>query len=312
MSSKQNRKNVQVVLFDHDGDVRQNLKSSLADENFTSTHSTASLKSAQAALYNNEADLFIVDIDKEKGVVCDLMRKIRHHEAGDNPFPVSIAMSNDPDFANIRQAVNSGFDVLLLKPFSMETFLKRVHHLTHFRNQFAVTSDYIGPDRRGGKRDNPNQHRFPMLDAPNPVKIMAGDEMTRAEMHANVQETIQVVNERRVQANGYTVTDIIGKLASLHLQGEVNERFIVGLRKLRSISQDMNRRLERSKYAHVAELFETMGEIADRNLEDPLNPSSKDLELLQNLSRAIERAFEADEDEAMIAHSITDSIRAIA
>ncbi|MBT7942933.1 MAG: response regulator [Alphaproteobacteria bacterium] len=312
MASSQNNQDVRIVLFDHDSDVRQNLKSSLAQDSFTQTMATAGLKTAQAALYNNEADLFIVDIDKEKDTVLNLMRKIRDHEIGDNPFPVSVALSSDPDHENVRQTINSGFDLMLLKPFSMTTFLGRINHLARHRAEFAVTSDYIGPDRRMGNRDNPNQARFPMTIVPNPVKIIANGEMTREAMKLVIQKGVTTINERRVSANGHLITDLIEKLASKHLLNEMDDKFLLYTRKLDSLSIDMNKRLKRSKFAHIGELCESVGDVVQRMLETPLQPLSKDIELLQNLGRAIDRAFETGDSEAGVVHQISDSFRAIA
>ncbi|NQV85107.1 MAG: response regulator [Rhodospirillales bacterium] len=310
MSNQQNNKDVRIVLFDHDGDVRQNLKSTLAQESFTGTLATAGLKTAQAALFNNEADLFIVDVDKKKDTILSLMRKIRNHEVGDNPFPITVALSSDPDHDNVRQIIHSGFDLMLLKPFSMATFLSRIQNLARNRAEFAVTTEYIGPDRRMGGRDNPNQARFPMTVVPNPVKIMANGEMTRNAMNNVIQTGVAKINERRVQANGYMIADLIDKLASKHLLNEMDDKFLLYTRKLDSLSKDMNRRLNRSKFAHIAELCETVADVVQRMLETPLQPLSKDIQLLQNLGRAIDRAFQTGEDETMVVRQISDSFRA--
>ncbi len=312
MSAQHSYKNVRVVLFEGDSDVRQTIKSTLAQDTFTQTISTSALKTAQSAIFNGEADLMIVDIDGDKDELCTLMRKIRHNRIGENPFTVSIALSSRSNFRHVRRAVNSGFDVMLLKPFSMATFLGRVHHLIRHRPLFAITSDYIGPDRRASDRTKGNRSTDKLIAVPNPLAIMASGGVSVIQMKQAIKEGITVVNECRVQAHGEKTSEIIEELASRYLLGELDEKFVQGLERLDIIGKDMNRRLRRSKFSHVAELCDTMRTIVSRMLEAPLKPEAKDIELLQNLGNAIDRAFRAEASEIMTAHSISDSIRASA
>ena len=147
---------------------------------------------------------------------------------------------------------------------------------------------------------------------PNPVKIIANGEMTREAMKLVIQKGVTTINERRVSANGHLITDLIEKLASKHLLNEMDDKFLLYTRKLDSLSIDMNKRLKRSKFAHIGELCESVGDVVQRMLETPLQPLSKDIELLQNLGRAIDRAFETGDSEAGVVHQISDSFRAIA
>lgn len=312
MSAQHSYQNVRTVLFEDDSDVRQTIKSTLAQDTFIQTIATSTLKTAQSAIFNGEADLMIVDIDGDNDEVCALMWKIRHNRIGENPFPVSIALSNNSNFRHVRQAVDSGFDVMLLKPFSMTKLLDRVHHLMQHRPPFAVTSDYIGPDRRRPERNNGNRGTNKLITVPNPLAIMASGGVSVPQMKQAIKEGITVVNERRVQANGEKANEIIEELASRYLLGKLDEKFGHGLKRLNIIGKDMNRRLRRSKFSHVAELCDTMHTVVSRMLEAPLKPEVKDMELLQNLGNAIDRAFRAKASEIMTAHSISDSIRATA
>ena len=313
-------KNVRIVLFERDYDVRQAIKATLAQDTFTQTLATAGLKTAQTAIFNDRADLMVIDIDQNRDEICKMMRKIRHNLAGDNPFPVSIALSSDSDFQNVRQAVNSGFDVMLLKPFSMSTLLDRVHHLMHQRAPFVVTPDYIGPDRRqnqsGGQSRGQSGARHsgddPLITVPNPLKIMATGVVSLARMRHAIEEGVTKVNERRVVCNSEKISQLVGILASQYMLSDLDHEFIRDLEQLLTICGEMDRRLKRSKFAHAADLCDTMESVVSRILETPLSPNSKDIELLQNLGYAIDRAFHSDESEIKIAHTISDSIRAVA
>ncbi len=304
--------NVRIVLFERDSDVRQTIKAALTQDTFTQTLATSGLKTAQTAIFNDKADLMVIDIDRDRDEICKMMRKIRHNLAGGNPFPVSIALSSDSDFQNVRQAVNSGFDVMLLKPFSMSTLLDRVHHLMHQRAPFAVTSDYIGPDRRQNQSGARHSGDDPLITVPNPLKIMATGVVSLARMRHAIKEGVTKVNERRVVCNSEKISQLVAILASQYMLGDMDHEFIRGLKQLQTICGEMDRRLKRSKFAHAADLCDTMESVASRILEAPMSPNSKDIELLQNLGYAIDRAFHSDESEIKAAQTISDSVRAIA
>lgn len=237
MSDNQTNEKIRIVLYEGDSDVRQAIKSTLYEDTFTQTLATSALKTAQSAIFNNEADLMIVDIDGEKDKLCKLMRDIRHSQIGENPFPVSIALSSRSNFKHVRQAVNSGFDVMLLKPFSMASFLGRVHHLMHNRSPFAITSDYIGPDRRLTDRLRGKPGADKLISVPNPMAIMASGETSLVQMNHVIKEGITVVNERRVQANGEKASEIIEELASRYMLSELDHHFVQGLERLQVIRQ---------------------------------------------------------------------------
>ncbi len=312
MPANSNYKNVRIVLFERDYDVRQAIKATLAQDTFTQTLATAGLKTAQTAIFNDRADLMVIDIDQDRDQICKMMRNIRHNLAGDNPFPVCIALSSDSDFKNVRQAVHSGFDVMLLKPFSMSTLLDRVHHLMRQRAPFVVTPDYIGPDRRASQSGARHSGDDPLITVPNPLKIMASGAVSLARMRHAIEEGVSRVNEMRVVCNSEKISQLVGILASQYMLSDLDHEFIGGLEQLRTICGEMDRRLKRSKFAHAADLCDTMESVVSRILETPLSPNSKDIELLQNLGYAIDRTFHSEKSETKTARSISDSIRAVA
>ena len=74
----------------------------------------------------------------------------------------------------------------------------------------------------------------------------------------------------------------------------------------------MDRRLKRSRFAHVAELCGSMHTVVAHILECPMSPEARDMDLMQNLGGAIARAFQGDSNEIATVHAIADSIKAVA
>lgn len=312
MSSRKSYHNVRTVLFEQDSDVRQTIKSTLHQDTFTQTLATSSLKSAQAAIFSDKADLVVIDIDNDGNEICTMMRKIRQNEIGNNPFPVTIALSGNSSYSNVRRTIDSGFDLLLLKPFSMTTLLDRIGHLVHLRAPFAITSDYIGPDRRlNARKPKPGDQKYQVI-VPNPLKIMAEGKMPPHKMQQLIKESTHEVNETRIQRHGKSIPDLVGGLVSNYMLDGLDNEFLQGLKKLDAICKDMDRRLKRSKFAHVAELCGSMHTVVAHILECPMSPEARDIDLLQNLGGAIARSFQAGGKEITAAHAITDSIKAVA
>lgn len=312
MNPLQSFKNVRTVVFERDSDLRQNIKSALTQDSFTDTAAMSALKSVRAAVFNDDAHLFIIDIDRDEDELCGLMRRIRHHEVGDNPFPMTIAISGDADYENVRKAVNSGFDVLLLKPFSMTTLMDRVHHLMRQRSPFVVTSDYIGPDRRTGTRDKSKGRQPRFVTVPNPLRIMATGESTPEQLRRRIKGAVVKVNESRVQCLAETIATVTEQVASKFLHNQLDEEFVAETKKLDVICRDMGRRLARSRFAHVSELCGALANVVTRIMESPVSPESRDIELLQNMSMAVDRAFQAQGSETATAYRISDTVKAIA
>ena len=235
MPSEKSYHNVRIVLFDRDSDVRQTIKSTLHQDTFTQTLATSSLKSAQAAIFNDEADLIVIDIDSDGNEIRAMMRKIRQNEIGINPFPVTIAMSGDSSYRNVRRTIDSGFDLLLLKPFSMTTLLDRIGHLVRQRAPFAITSDYIGPDRRLNARNpKPGDQKYQVI-VPNPLKIMAEGKMSIQKMQRLIKESTIEVNETRVKRHGESIPDLVGGLVSNYMLDGLDDEFLQGVKKLDAI-----------------------------------------------------------------------------
>jgi len=184
MPTKHDFKNIRIALLEGDTDVRQSMKASLNQQTYTQTFATQALKKFQTAVFNDEADLIIADVDDntEGEQVATLMKRIRHNEITQNPFPISIAITGNSDIQNIQRIINSGFDALLLKPFSMATMIGRVNALRQHRAPFAVTSQYIGPDRRQNQRQQSPADEKHLITVPNPMTLMAEGQMSAANM----------------------------------------------------------------------------------------------------------------------------------
>ena len=120
---------------------------------------------------NNAVDLIVAENELQDGKISDLTRRIRHHEAGDNPFLVVITLMEELTSEAINNVIDSGTDDLLTKPISPALLIERVESLTRERKRFVVTTDYVGPTRR--RKSRPGSQEIPEFKVPNSLQLKA-------------------------------------------------------------------------------------------------------------------------------------------
>ena len=98
-------------------------------------------------LRDQETALCIVECSEAVREVCELVRQLRHGDLGGNPFMPLIGTLWHAHAAQVADLMNSGFDDVVVRPFSVAKVQERVRSLVQAREPFVVTSDYIGPDR---------------------------------------------------------------------------------------------------------------------------------------------------------------------
>jgi len=161
---------VSLVLVDANRDVRSSVRTSLRLEGFGAVRDTSRVERAREWIEEQAPDLVIAESDSFNEDGCRLFHGIRHHEFGEDPFVPIIAVLTEGVTPQIRHAVDSGADHILVKPVSIESLLERVALLIRKRKPFVVTCDYIGPDRRREPRPEPSA---PLIEVPNALRAKA-------------------------------------------------------------------------------------------------------------------------------------------
>jgi CheY-like chemotaxis protein len=115
-------------------------------------------------------DLIICELIEPTDELLNLVRSIRLGGHGCNSFCIVVAITENTHSDFIQKALNSGFDDVIAEPINIGTVLKRLVHLAHRRKPFAITSDYIGPDRRYDAEVSGNRLKIAeLVEAPNPL-----------------------------------------------------------------------------------------------------------------------------------------------
>ncbi|MBT5941211.1 MAG: response regulator [Rhodospirillaceae bacterium] len=305
--SKPDFKDIRLVIADGGGQIRDELRGILRHEGFRDIVLADSLAKIEDAVISGKIDLLITDHDMPDGNSGELIRQIRHREIGHNPFIVIISLAQEPDKDEIMSIINSGADDLVLKPITTGMIIKRVHFLANQRKDFVVTSDYIGPTRRSGKRDGSME--IEEFKVPNPVQRKAFGKTTGAAFQKEIDEFTSIINEQKVERNAFQISYLVTRIMPFYSGGKATADMSDQLNQLRYVSEDFGRRLKGSKYDHVGELCDTMLGVVNNVCENPQEPNKKDLLLLPNLAQAIDTAFAADASETTIARNIADSVK---
>lgn len=287
-------KDVNVVLYDPNQDLRMMIHGILRDGGFAEIVSTERAETVRKRLAEEHVDLLIGDVHAETSAICAQLGDVRNGRLGDNPFPVAIGLTNDADEKTIAKISNAGFDGLALKPFDSLTFRRRVEYFLEHRKPFVTTADYVGPDRRKdpGKPGVDSN----CIDVPNPLKLIA-EGVSRDTLEQLVEAAAGKLDERKFVSDIGGVGWCAEKLveAMRKSDAELAERCI---RQLNEIARDMDDRLERTPYRHVHEACNSLLGVAARLEQATAGPDKKDVKRLGDLAQTIARSCNVDRSHA--------------
>ena len=287
-----NFENVKVLMGEIDRNTREGLKSALYHHGFRDIRFTDTMSVIEETASNDAVDLLICNTEYADGDIHDLIRKIRHHEIGSNPFLLIITLTNDPSKEMIRKVIDSGSDDLLVKPISAGKLYERIVNLTRGRKRFVVTSDYIGPNRR--KTPRPGAEKIPEIEVPNPLKALALDDVHVDKLQEDIERCSTIINGLKIERYAVQIAYLAKQILSYYAGETADADVTPHLDRLVYVSEDMCCRLERFDHAKKNQkeaLCQPMVELAGRLRADPSSPDPQNIDLLPQLADDIRSAF---------------------
>jgi len=122
-----------VLLVDKDPQLLRRLTEFLSDRGFAVKAET-SVKSARSRLFEWHPKIVLSDLILSDGSGLDLLKLIQHESSLQHDFTTFMIMSAHSQRANVRQAIQSGVDDYIIKPFDLDDLLNKfVFHLQNFR-----------------------------------------------------------------------------------------------------------------------------------------------------------------------------------
>ncbi|MBF0355746.1 MAG: response regulator transcription factor [Alphaproteobacteria bacterium] len=171
MSIRPNVGAVRMLLGEPNSNLRHTLRQAFFREGFRGIDDCASAEHVREFLANRLFDIVVLDADMDGSETLNTISLLREKKLGKDPFSNIILISDPPQADRANQLINSGADLVLIRPVSVQLILERINHLIDNRHPFVVTHAYIGPERRTGMRAE--SMVIPKVDVPNNLKSRA-------------------------------------------------------------------------------------------------------------------------------------------
>lgn len=302
MGNKLRFDTVDVLLIDPDLNFRHSMATSFISEGFNTVRQGNKLSNISDNINVAMPDLLIGDCDLPDGDFCNYVSELRHY--GVNPFLPIIAMLQTPTEDMVRKAINSGADFLLTKPVSPGQIFERIAALIKARKPFVVTSDYIGPSRRPPERED---HSIPLMDVPNTLRAKATGIMENTSQQA-IDLVIADINLQKLERHSNQIGYLVERIVPALQNGLADKDTAAHLDRLLFVAEDMARRQSGTVYSHISDLCQSLISVTRTLVTAGSNPTSKDVNLLSQLSRAVQAGFDATQDTADAARKISATV----
>jgi DNA-binding response OmpR family regulator len=293
-----------VALFDP---VHVNLRITryaLHEIGFREIVSLNSLAELKRRLVDEAPHLLVAETSNHEADVFRLVRAIRAGEVSTNPFSAILLTTWRRDTSVVREAIGSGADDVIIRPFSTSFAEERVRTLVRARKPFIVTSDYIGPDRRrdmarGGETAQP-------IDAPNVLRAVVendGDALARARVW--IDEARRTVDGERLRRLCMRV--VIGAEAAA-AELKAGREPIMDLSDLERGAREVRARLARTRSAEAKRVAHALCEVTTE-LREPGGFTIANLSLARELAMAAYVAFAGDDGIERSRHEIESAVQ---
>ncbi len=284
--------NIRVVLAEPSAKLRAELKACLRKYGFQSIQDTGNLLQVAEAVGQGNVDLLIADTSLPEGSFNDFVRELRHGKHGDNPFLVTVTLINDPSCAAVHAAIDSGTDHIMAKPFAPQDIINPVIELTHKRQRFVVTSDYIGPDRRSKPRAG---IQIASIHVPNPLRQRMTGQVSDEIMRRSVEAAKAIVNEQKVVRHAFQIGWLLEHLLPKINAEERDGDYAENIERLLLVSEDISKRIRTTRYAHVSEMCMTLSNMVKSAKTHGFLPH--DAMLISKMVKILESAFDPAHEE---------------
>jgi len=274
-----------VVAFigEPDEQARRELRQILNHAGVRQVSAHGSLANLTTMVSQLPPDLIMVS-DELDPQVFEFVRNIRHNKVGTNPFVLIITMVAPDHLESVKRAMQAGTDDIIIKPVKEEQLLQRLKRVMMNREAFVVTSDYLGPDRRGKNRPS-KIRRINVLNTM--LEKASGKEVDSENIRDAVDGSMSEVLQARLDSHGlrlgFVCNLILEAYKAKNVTPELQEKLLVVVDVLRDAAKTAERLEERELALLCGSLSGDVTAIAGRYAA----ATDKDLDLIQKLSKAV-------------------------
>lgn len=279
-----------AFVGDPDEQVRKSLRKILNHAGLRQVSVHANLKNIASLMSHMTPDLIVLSDELDPGVF-DFIRSIRHNKMGSNPFVLITTLIAPGNVDSVKKAMEAGTDDIIIKPIKEEQLLQRLKRVTVNRAAFVVTSDYLGPDRRGKNRPS-NIRRINVLNTM--LEKANGREVDLDGVKDAVDGSMTEVLQARLDSHGYRLGFVCKLILKAYEENnitpEVREQLIV----LVDLLSDAAKTAERLGEPDLSILCGSLSQDVAKIAEHYEDVSEEDVELLRKLSVAVVAAVKPE------------------
>jgi CheY-like chemotaxis protein len=276
--------------------ILQALRSNLYHLGCRDIEFTDDLETLRQWVADSPPDLLVVQSGLgPDDAVCDLFRDIRHGDLGRNPFVPLVAITRLAVPELIKNLVNAGTDDVLPFPWPEAYLDQRLQRLIHERKPFVVTSDYVGPDRRGKPRPSGRAAEVTPIMVPNPLRAKCLDRMSDEDLGRIVAAGAAQVRANRIHRLAELVVRLVDDLIVLAGSGRQESPLArTCLERLEATTTGILRRAPGSHYEAACMSCRTLNRTARVMLKSVQEGITPELHLLQGLGDRFAGEFGID------------------
>ncbi|MCB2108995.1 MAG: response regulator transcription factor [Rhodobacteraceae bacterium] len=281
-----------IFLGEPNEQVRESMRAILRNEGYKRTRTFYRLEDMVAAMNETMPDLLVLADDLHE-TTFNLVRDIRHFRFGRNPF-IMITMMLAPDNeANLKRAILTGADDVLIKPVAPGRILDRVQFFTFNRVPFIVTTDYVGPERRRGT-DRPSKIR--QINVVNTLKEKAeGKKLSSAEVSRAVERCQTDVMAARLDSHGLKLGWVCNQILKAYEEKRVNKEVHDQIVVLVTVLEDAASTAKFINEPDLADICINLARQVEEFADAYENPTDAMLGTLRKLTRAFDLAKQSTE-----------------
>jgi len=263
-------------------------ESTLNELGFAQVSSAGSLAEGGQLLREAPFDLLVLDSAWPDGNASDLITAVRHGEIGANPFLGIVAFGPEPNSPDAGFIIRHGADAFVAPPLAAVTLLRSLEYLIDARLPFVVTSDYVGPDRRGG---DARKSLIPLIDVPNTLRDKAtGSYDAQAAVRA-IASTTTEINIQKLQRHVEKVGTLINRVGPDMMVDGVDEKVRTFLEELVFVADDIARRVKGTQFETIVPSCGRLVSVAKVVHKRTGIPKTKELNQLLDAAQAVMKGF---------------------
>ena len=295
-----------VVVFDP---VNVNLRTTqyaLHQIGFREITCLTALSEVRRRINDNPPELLLCEATAGDSEVLQFVRDVRAGEVGHNPFIAMLLTSWARDGGALKQAISSGADDVVIRPFSTSFLDDRVRTLVRARKPFIVTSDYIGPDRR---RDPARESGgVEPINAPNLLRsVVEGDGHDVEQDQRWIVEAREAVDSERLRRLAMRI--VVGVEAAVR-EMDRGARPQIDAGDFGRAAKELRLRLARMRCGEASQIAQALCEITTK-LTEPEGFNKANLGLAKELAQGAYAAYAGGDQIERSAEEIERTVQAL-